>query len=62
MPTIPFDLKKHDTIDESLLQLILSEGLFIADVDNKPTFVTVTRKEVLDITLCSNKASDNIPK
>ncbi|XP_072398155.1 uncharacterized protein [Diabrotica undecimpunctata] len=45
---------------ESLLQFILSMGLEIANIGNKPTFVTATRKEVLDVTLCSEKTYDTI--
>lgn len=45
---------------ESLLQFILTEGLTIANVGNKPTFVTKTRQEVLDLTCCTSKVSDII--
>ncbi|KAG5896157.1 hypothetical protein JTB14_015860 [Gonioctena quinquepunctata] len=44
----------------SLLDFILTNRLLIANVRNKPTFVTATRKEVLDISLSSEKACDNI--
>ncbi|XP_074026204.1 uncharacterized protein [Leptinotarsa decemlineata] len=39
---------------------ILTNSLLIANVGNKPTFVTAAWKEVLDITLSSEKACDNI--
>lgn len=45
---------------ESLWQFILGEGLSVANIGNKPTFVTTVRREVLDLTICSMNASDSI--
>ncbi|XP_030760569.1 uncharacterized protein LOC115885721 [Sitophilus oryzae] len=49
-----------NTRGESVLNFTLSEGLLISNIGNKPTFVTRARKEVLDLTLCTGKVSDNI--
>ncbi|KAG5884990.1 hypothetical protein JTB14_028190 [Gonioctena quinquepunctata] len=53
-----WDSKNINQRSESLLNFVLSEGLVIAHIGNKPTFVPKNRKEVLDSTLCSSKASD----
>ncbi|XP_072380731.1 uncharacterized protein [Diabrotica undecimpunctata] len=45
---------------EYILNFILSEGLVISNIGNKPTFVTKARKEVLDLTLCTSRISDII--
>ncbi|XP_072401064.1 uncharacterized protein [Diabrotica undecimpunctata] len=45
---------------ESILNFILSEGLVISNIGNKPTFITKARKEVLDLTLCTSRISDII--
>lgn len=45
---------------ESLFNFITAQNLVIMNKGNIPTFVTKTRKEVLDITLCTNKVSSLI--
>lgn len=50
----------NNTRGESLLQFISSEGLVVANIGNEPTFVTSARREVLDLTLCTDIVSYNI--
>lgn len=42
---------------DDLLEFIIATDLTIMNVGNKPTFVTKTRKEVLDISLCTQDLS-----
>lgn len=38
---------------ESVMELICSNNLFVLNNGNDPTFVTATREEVIDVTVCS---------
>ena len=43
-----------------LIEHILRYNLSILNIGNEPTFVTVNRREVIDITLCNNICSEHI--
>ena len=47
---------------DDLLNYILFYNLFILNNNSKPTFVTVNRSEVIDLTICNNIAYDSIIK
>lgn len=45
---------------ESLLEFISVEGLVVTNIGNRLTFVTSTRREVLDLSLCTGFISNSI--
>lgn len=47
---------------EHLLDYMVSNNLILLNQGNRPTFVTVSRKEVLDITMCTQHISNSIKK
>ncbi|KAI5710850.1 hypothetical protein M8J75_011960 [Diaphorina citri] len=47
---------------EELLDFVVSNNLLLPDQGNRPTFITVNRKEVLDITMCTQHFVNSITK
>lgn len=47
---------------ECLLEYLIKEDLYTLNVGNKPTFETINRKEVLDITIGNRRIKENVKK
>ncbi|XP_043485244.1 uncharacterized protein LOC122513075 [Leptopilina heterotoma] len=61
-PAPPREVESTDINDRGrrLLDFLLDTDLDILNQGNEPTFVTVNRKEVLDITICSKSLCDGV--
>lgn len=46
--------------EEELLEYLVSTDLEIPNRSNKPTFCTLVRREVLDLTICSRQIVDEV--